>query len=98
AYAKHLGLNDEEAVSDYLACLRQAQIDAQQVWEPEASVKPGSAQRHAVLEKRRPADSGKSAVKSQSPIQVEELPDLQLPRADHVRPPRKNFAGNSSGD
>jgi cytoskeletal protein RodZ len=98
AYAKHLGLNDEEAVSDYLACLRQAQIDAQQVWEPEASVKPGSAQRQTVLEKRRPADSGKSGVKSQSPIQVEELPDLQLPRADHVRPPRKNFAGNSSGD
>jgi cytoskeletal protein RodZ len=95
AYAKHLGLNDEEAVSDYLTCLRQAQIDAQQVWEPEASVKPGSAQRQTVLEKRRPADSGKSDVKSQSPTQVEELPDMQLPRADHLRPPRKNFAGNS---
>jgi cytoskeletal protein RodZ len=95
AYAKHLGLNDEEAVSDYLACLRQAQIDAQQVWEPEASVKPSSAQRQTVLENRRPVDSGKSGVKSQSPIQVEELPDLQLPRADHVRPPRNNFAGNS---
>ena len=98
AYAKHLGLNDEEAVGDYLACLRQAQIDAQQVWEPEASVKPGSAQRQTVPEKRRPADSGKSAVESRLSIQVEELPDLQLPRADHVRPPRKNFAGNSSGD
>ena len=28
AYAKHLGLNSEDAVTDYLACLRQAQIDA----------------------------------------------------------------------
>src|SRR6202161_3339627 len=95
AYAKHLGLNDEEAVGDYLACLRQAQIYAHQVWEPEASVKPGSVQRQTVLEKRRPADSGKSDVKSQSPIQVEELSDLHLPRAEHVRPPRKNFAANS---
>src|ERR1051326_2162672 len=34
AYAKHLGLNSEEAVTDYLACLRQAQIDANEVWEP----------------------------------------------------------------
>ncbi len=35
AYAKHLGLNAEDAVTDYLACLRQAQIDAHEVWQPE---------------------------------------------------------------
>ena len=35
AYAKHLGLDAEEAVTEYLACLRQAQIDAHEVWEPE---------------------------------------------------------------
>jgi Helix-turn-helix domain/Domain of unknown function (DUF4115) len=98
AYAKHLGLNDEEAVGDYLACLRQAQIDAHQVWEPEASMKPGSTQRQTVPDKARLADSGKSAAKSQSHVQVEELPDLRLPRAEHVRSTRKNFAGNSSGD
>ena len=34
AYAKHLGINDEEAVTEYLDCLRQAQIAAQAVWEP----------------------------------------------------------------
>jgi cytoskeletal protein RodZ len=34
AYAKHLGLNAEDAVTDYLACLRQAQIDAHEVWQP----------------------------------------------------------------
>jgi cytoskeletal protein RodZ len=53
AYAKHLGLNDEEAVTDYLACLRQAQIDAHEVWEPEKPVKPNSAQRLAAPDGRR---------------------------------------------
>jgi cytoskeletal protein RodZ len=34
AYAKHLGLNDEEAIGEYLLCLRQAQVDAQSAsWE-----------------------------------------------------------------
>ena len=98
AYAKHLGLNDEEAVSDYLACLRQAQIDAHEVWEPEASAKPSTAQRLAAPQKRRSTDSSRSAAKGQAPVQVEELPDLQLPRAEHVRPPRNDFARNSNGD
>jgi Helix-turn-helix domain/Domain of unknown function (DUF4115) len=53
AYAKHLGLNDEEAVTDYLACLRQAQIDAHEVWEPEKPVKPSSGQRLAAPDGRR---------------------------------------------
>src|ERR1700758_5015990 len=36
AYAKHLGFNDEEAVSEYLAALRQAQVQAQTAtWQPE---------------------------------------------------------------
>jgi transcriptional regulator with XRE-family HTH domain len=34
AYAKHLGLNDEEAISEYLTCLHQEQIDAQSSWQP----------------------------------------------------------------
>ena len=91
AYAKHLGLNDEEAVTDYLACLRQAQIDAHEVWEPE---RPAQA-RPAAPEKRPQVEPNKPAVKSQSSVQVEELPELQLPRAEHVRPPRKNFAVKS---
>jgi cytoskeleton protein RodZ len=90
AYAKHLGLNDEEAVSDYLTCLRQAQIDAHEVWEPEHP-----AQRLATSERRRLVEPNKSAVKSPSAAQVQELPDLQLPRAEDVRPPRKKFAGKS---
>lgn len=84
AYAKHLGIDPEEAVTDYLACLRQAQIDAQQVWEPAPAGKPGSAQPFAGPERRRTVEPAKPAVKSPSPAQVEELPGLQLPRAEHV--------------
>lgn len=98
AYAKHLGLDAEEAVTDYLACLRQAQIDAHEVWEPERPLQPSSAPRLAPPEKRLRVEASKSAAKSQSPVQVEELPDLQLPRPEHVRRPQKNFAGNSRGE
>ncbi len=92
AYAKHLGLNDEEAVTDYLACLRQAQIDAQQVW----SERPAAAPRQPVtprpLVEAKP-DYQKPNLTKHGQVQVEEeLPELQLPRAEDARPPRKNFA------
>jgi cytoskeletal protein RodZ len=32
------------------------------------------------------------AVKPQPPVTVEELPEMQLPRAEHVRPERKDYA------
>jgi cytoskeletal protein RodZ len=92
AYAKHLGLDAEEAVTDYLTCLRQAQIDAQEVWEPAASVRPGSAKPFAGPERRRSVEPNRTAVKSPPPAQVQELPDLQLPRAEHVGTSRKDFA------
>jgi len=64
AYAKHIGLNEDQAVADYLVCLRQSQLDSQEVWDPQAgAVSP----------------------------QVEELPELQLPRAEHVSPPRRDY-------
>jgi len=94
AYAKHLGLNDEEAVTDYLACLRQAQIDAHEVWEPQ---RPGQS-RSAAPEKPRVVEPIKPAVKSQPPEPVEELPELQLPRAEDVRPQRSRFAGKSTSE
>jgi len=95
AYAKHLGLNDEEAITDYLACLRQAQIDAHEVWEP---TRPGAGvpqPRAQAPERRRAVEPNLPAVKSQTPTQVEELPELQLPRAEDVRPRRKEFADSS---
>src|SRR6266567_3952513 len=78
AYAKHLGLNDEEAVTDYLACLRQAQIDAHEVWEPEH---PRVTQQTPppVQPTRRSPEPNPVAVKPQPAPQppVEELPELQ---------------------
>ncbi len=93
-YAKHLGLDSEEAVNDYLASVRQAQIEAQQAWQPEHPVETPSA----APGKNKAANRNKPAANQQSPVQVEELPDLQLPRAEDVRPPRRAFALKSSPD
>jgi cytoskeletal protein RodZ len=94
AYAKHLGLNDQEAVTDYLACLRQAQIDAHEVWAPERP-RNGTQPRSATPEMRRPGEPRHPLAKPQ-PAQVEELPELQLPRAADVRPRRRTFAESST--
>ena len=94
AYAKHLGLNDEEAVNDYLTCLREAQVDAREVWEPQAlpAAPPAAAKRRPEANKPAPKPP---APEPQAPVQVEELPDLQLPRAQDVRPPRPDFSDQS---
>jgi cytoskeleton protein RodZ len=92
AYAKHLGLNDEEAVTDYLTCLRQAQVDAHEVWEPKHPTPPP---RPPALEKNRAGEPKLPPLKPQAPTQVEELPELQLPRSEDVRPRRKAFADGS---
>src|SRR5271169_6572588 len=98
AYARHLGLNDEEAVNDYLACLRQAHIDAHAVWQPERPAPPRAAapEKPRVVGPHKPAPSrpvlNRPAIKSQSPAPIDELPELQLPRAEDVRTRRKDFA------
>lgn len=89
AYAKHLGINDEEAVTEYLACLRRAQVEAQAAWEPQARV-AAPAQRPLVAPNRRDG-------KAQSPAQVEEFPELQMPREEHVRPPRQKYLERNDG-
>lgn len=86
AYAKHLGMNDEQAVGDYLACLREAQVDALEVWDPRAS-----QARTAAPEKKKLAPYTKPVLKTQPPTQGDELPGLQLPRAEHVRPPANKY-------
>ena len=90
AYAKHLGLDADEAVTDYLVCLREAQIGAQEIWD---TVRPDPA-RAATAGKLHAHEPRKTAAKAQSPVQVEELPDLHLPRVEDVRPPRGNFRSN----
>ena len=96
AYAKHLGLNDEEAVNDYLTCLREAQVDAHEVWEPEAvPAAPPVATRKDRPEASKPSPK-QSAPKPQPAAPVEELPDLQLPRARDIRPSRSEFKEHGS--
>src|SRR5436309_461680 len=87
AYAKHLGLDDEEAITDYLASLRQAQIDAHEVWEP-ATPPPA---RPASPEKQRAAQPRSPVAKAPAPEAVDRLPELHLPRAQDVPPPRKSL-------
>src|SRR5690349_12336747 len=75
AYAKHLGLNDEDAVNDYLTCLREAQVDAHEVWEPQA-VPPAPP----VAPKKAHPEASKPAPKPPAPKPpgppTDELPDL----------------------
>ena len=40
AYAKHLGLSPEDSIAEYLACVQQTQMAAQQAWQPELPVTP----------------------------------------------------------
>ncbi|HXP59999.1 MAG TPA: RodZ domain-containing protein [Dongiaceae bacterium] len=84
AYAKHLGINEDEAITSYLACLRQAQIDAQAGWDPQA--------RPAAPDKRTNVVPQKQASPPKPVSPAEELPHLQLPRAEHFRPPRRDFS------
>lgn len=94
AYAKHLGLDSEEAVNDYLACLRQAQVDSHGGWD---LAKPPAPQPPVAI-KPKPARPVKPEVKAEEPpVKVEELPELQLPRAEHIRPAKKEYLSSSSG-
>ena len=83
AYAKHLGINDQEAVNEYLEYLRQEQIKAQAMWQPQ--VPPAGP------EKGSPFTGNRRNVKAPDPAPAAELPDLQLPRAEHVRPPSQKY-------
>jgi cytoskeletal protein RodZ len=96
AYAKHLGLDAEEAVSDYLTTLRQAQIDAQEVWEPPAAATRSDRPKPHTSEPKK-VEPKPAAPKPAAPVQVEELPDLQMPRAEHIRPGRKDFFNQRGG-
>jgi cytoskeleton protein RodZ len=92
SYAKQLGLNPEDAVAEYLENIRQSQIEAQQAWQP-----PRPAEKTAVAPaKNTKAKEATSTGSSKTPVEVEELPELHLPRAEDVRPARKTFIDKSS--
>lgn len=98
AYARHVGLNDEEAVNEYLACLRQAQIDAQAVWEPNtgADKRPEVAAHQiaanqVVASKVSHQPARAAAGRTEVAAQTADLPELHLPRLEHVRRSRREF-------
>ena len=112
AYAKHLGLDPEEAITEYLDCIRQAQVDAQKAWETASppqgqSVKspapkttsPATPDKPpmAVAKQRAEATANRQPHAQAPPVEVEELPDLQLPREADLRPVKKSFVPPSSG-
>jgi cytoskeletal protein RodZ len=74
AYAKHLGLNAEDAITEYLECLRQAQVAAQQAWEPQLpdKGKPGSPAKPSPSEpdKLVAERPGKPAAFKQRPVDI----------------------------
>jgi cytoskeleton protein RodZ len=84
-YAKHLGLNEEDAIHQYLEILQQKQADAQQV----IASTEGPATKRAAAPKNRVAIRPAKATKSQPQVQDDDeddgLPHLQLPKAEHVR-------------
>lgn len=88
-YAKQLGLNPEDAVNEYLESIRQSQIEA---WQPERAPE----KQPAAPAKSTTTKSVAATETSKAPVEVEELPHLQLPRAEDVRPARKAFVGRSS--
>ena len=95
AYAKHLGIDSEDAVNDYLACLRQAQIDSHNGWDAEIHPDPHEpATPNPTVRVFKPVAKVEPA--PPTPVQVEELPELQLPRIEHVRPPKKEYLGRPS--
>jgi cytoskeleton protein RodZ len=94
SYAKQLGLDPEEAVTEYLDYVRQQQIEAQQAWQPAAPVETRAPAKATAAKK---SGSSTTSPPSEAPVQVqEELPQLQLPRAEHVRAGRKEFLDRSS--
>ena len=89
AYAKHLGINDQEAVSEYLDCLRQEQVKAQALWQPQA--RPSGPEKPSAGSAN--AGSAKAPAVQYKDQASEDLPGLQLPKAEHVRPAHQKYLG-----
>lgn len=95
-YAKHLGLNDEEAITEYLEALRQAQVEAQNALSPAPSAQTRSAPEAKANNSKAAGTARRSGTVSSSQHRVSsgaglkdgegELPHLQLPKAEHIRP------------
>jgi cytoskeletal protein RodZ len=98
AYAKHLGLDEEDAVSSYLATLNK--LNGHQLAPEKLAAPPGATERGPTRsgERRQVGDRRSEARrKSSADPEGEELPELQLPKAEHIRPRRKMAIHTDSG-
>jgi cytoskeletal protein RodZ len=113
AYARHLGLDGEEAVNEYLAWLRQAQVDAytfpaaargqetravlapaprapsvaaEAAIAPKAEIKGPAAEPEIHHPATAPESQPAAPVVPPAARDEVDLPGLQLPRIEHVRP------------
>ena len=78
AYAKHLGMSEEDAISGYLAAIQGTQAGAYEL-------------RNAKEAKAVKKMYAKPEMRKQAADEADELPDLQLPRAEHVRAPANKY-------
>jgi cytoskeletal protein RodZ len=87
AYAKYLGLDEEETIASYLAALNP--VSGSQPGPEKLAPQPSATERRSgpAAERRRVGDRRTEARRS-APAQTDELPELQLPKAEHVRPKR----------
>lgn len=104
AFAKCVGLDEQEAINEYLECLRQAQASALA-----AEVKANSASEPAKDRAQKAAGkstsvatvgkdtASKPAEQRQSAAAVEELPEMHLPRMEDVRRSRREFRESRTG-
>ena len=86
SYAQHLDLDPEEAVAEYLATL-EAQIRAESTLLESATARSGSTVR---------VIGAQNSPKSETGVEEEELPGLQLPRVEDIRPAKKQYLGRRS--
>jgi cytoskeletal protein RodZ len=88
AYAKYLSLDEEETIASYLDALNPTSGDQPGPEKP--APQPSTTERRSgpTAGRRRTADR-RSETRRSSPAQTEELPELQLPKAEHVRARRK---------
>jgi helix-turn-helix protein/uncharacterized protein DUF4115 len=88
AYAKHLGLNHEEAVTEYLACLRQAQVDAQSSpWDPGKQPAVHAGKSHAEEPAPRPQAERRSHDRRAHVREAAPPMKALSPRVEPTRPP-----------
>lgn len=90
AYAKHLGLDEEESVATYLDTLNPPNGHAGSATAPSSATDrrtPHSGERWHGKDRRH--DDRRHEQRRHSDPLVDELPDLQLPKAEHVHPRRR---------